>query len=234
MPALADDADRALVARLRDELRAAGDPQRAVGQQAYMKSALPYAGLTAPELSRLLRPHLSMYAPAGRAEWEATIRLLWDDVTHREEWYVALAIARHRAAAGWRDAASLELWRHLVVTGAWWDVGDVLAAHLVGDVLRHHRADATPVVRAWAGDDHLWLRRTAVLAQLGHRHDTDLDLLAHAIERNLDDRTFWLRKAIGWALRDLARTDPEWVRAQVDRWGERMSGLSRREATKHL
>ena len=61
-----------------------------------------------------------------------------------------------------------------------------------------------------------------------------MDLLRHAIEANVDDRTFWLRKAIGWALRDYARTDPDWVRAEVDRLGDRLSGLSRREALKHL
>ena len=70
--------------------------------------------------------------------------------------------------------------------------------------------------------------------RVGRRDGTDTDLLRYAIEANLDDRTFWLRKAIGWALRDHARTDPAWVRAEVDRYGDRLSGLSRREALKHL
>jgi 3-methyladenine DNA glycosylase AlkD len=226
--------DRGLIDRLRDEMRRAGDPIRAASQQAYMKSDLPYFGLTAPDLKLLLRPHLAGYAPATRGEWEAMIRALWDEATHREEWYVALALARHRVAVDWRDVASMQLWRHLVVTGAWWDVVDVIAAHLVGDALRLHRLDVTPIVRAWATDDDMWLRRTSVLAQLGHRADTDLLLLAHVIERNLDDPSFWLRKSIGWALREQARTNPNWVRAQVVGWGDRLSPLSRREATKHL
>jgi 3-methyladenine DNA glycosylase AlkD len=101
-------------------------------------------------------------------------------------------------------------------------------------VLARHREGATPVVRGWATDEDLWLRRTAVIAQLGRRESTDLDLLTHAIEANLDDRSFWLRKAIGWALRDYARTDPDWVRSRVETYGDRLSGLSRREATRHL
>ncbi len=226
--------DRPLIERLRDEMRAAGNPVRAVSQRAYMKSDLPYFGLDTPSLKRVMRPHLATYSPADRGEWETTIRELWDEATHREEWYAALALARHKVAVDWRDVASLTLWRHLVVTGAWWDVVDVIAAHLVGDVLRRHRPEATPVVRAWAVEDHLWLRRTAVLAQLGHRTDTDLDLLAYAIESNLDDPSFWLRKSIGWALRDLAYTDPEWVLDHVAGWGDRLSGLSRREAIKRL
>jgi 3-methyladenine DNA glycosylase AlkD len=83
-------------------------------------------------------------------------------------------------------------------------------------------------------DDHLWLRRTSVLSQLGAKDETDVVLLREAVEHHLDDGTFWLRKAIGWALRDYARTDPDWVRAEVARLGDRMSGLSRREAMKHV
>ena len=199
-----------------------------------MKSALPYYGHAAPGLRALLRPHLAAYAPASRARHEATLLALWDAATHREERYAALALARHRVARPWRDVESLVTWRHLVVTGAWWDVVDETASHLVGDVLSRHRSGATPVVSRWATDQDLWLRRTAVIAQLGHRDDTDLDLLVLALEANLDDRSFWLRKAIGWALRDYARTDPDWVRAYVASAGDRLSGLSRREATKHL
>ena len=120
------------------------------------------------------------------------------------------------------------------MTGAWWDVVDDVATHLVGDVLSHHRPAATPVIRAWATGEDLWLRRTAVICQVGHKADTDVELLRLAIEANVDDPSFWLRKAIGWALRQHARTDPDWVRAEVDRLGDRLSGLSRREALKHL
>lgn len=220
--------------QLRAEMAVAGDPERAAAQQRYMKSAMPCHGLSAPELRALLRPHLKDFAPADRLEWERTIRDFWDGATHREELYAALALARHRVARPWQDVETLDLYRHLVVTGAWWDVVDVVAGHLVGGVLAGHRPEATPVIRAWAVDDDLWLRRTAVLCQLGHGEDTDLDLLTFAIERNLDDPSFWLRKAIGWALRQHARTDPAWVRAYVDGLGDRLAGLSRREATKHL
>ena len=115
---------------------------------------------------RLLRPHLAAYSPDDRESWEATLLALWDEATHREERYAALALGRHRVARPWRDPASLDLWRHLVVTGAWWDLVDETASHLVGDVLARHRAAATPIVLGWATDDDLWLRRTAVIAQL--------------------------------------------------------------------
>ena len=227
-------ADGVLIEAVRRALAAAGDPDVAAQQQAYMKSAMPYFGLPAPRLKAELKPLLRDWRPADDEQWASTVRTLWDEATHREEWYAAIAVARHRRARGWLDPASLDLWEHLVVTGAWWDVVDDVATHLVGDVLAGHRSAATPLVRAWATDDDLWLRRTAVICQIGHRAETDLELLRHVVEANVEDTSFWLRKAIGWALRQHARTDPEWVRAEVDRLSDRLSGLSRREALKHL
>jgi 3-methyladenine DNA glycosylase AlkD len=231
---MGDLADRELVIRVREALAGAGDPERAVGQQRYMKSELPYHGVTLPEQRKLLKPLFRERPPQSREVWEATVRALWDEATHREEWYAAISLAQHPAAAQWLDPASLALWRHLVTTGAWWDVVDEVAANLVGEALMRHRAEVTPVMRAWAVDEHLWLRRTSVICQLRAKEQTDLELLRFAIESNVGSTSFWLRKAIGWALRQHARTDPEWVRAEVARLDGRLSGLSRREATKHL
>ena len=199
-----------------------------------MKSSMPYYGVPAPMLKRVLRPILATYAPEDRTTWEATVRALWDEATHREERYAATALARHRVARPWQDRQSLGLYRHMVVTGAWWDHVDEVASHLVGDVLAGHRAEVTPIMRAWARDDDLWVRRTAVLSQIRHHKYTDTALLHDVIVANVDDKSFWLRKAIGWALREFSRSDPDWVRAEVDSLGERLSGLSRREATRRL
>jgi 3-methyladenine DNA glycosylase AlkD len=227
-------ADDGLVGAVRHALADAGDPTIAAQQQRYMKSEMPYRGLPAPRLKAELRPLLRDWHPESVEQWRGTVLALWDGATHREEWYAAIAVARHRRAREWLDPASLDLWRQLVVTGAWWDVVDDVATHLVGDVLHDHREAATPVVHGWATDPDPWLRRTAVICQIGHREDTDTGLLRYAVEANVDDPSFWLRKAIGWALRQHARTDPDWVRAEVDRLGDRLSGLSRREALKHL
>ena len=227
-------ADRELIERIRSTLAAAGDPEVAVTQQAYMKSAMPYFGIGAADLKVLLRPLFAAYRPADRGAWESTIRELWDEATHREERYAATALARHRVGRAWQDPGVVDLYRHLIVTGAWWDHVDEIASRLVGGVLASHRAEVTPVVRQWAVDGDPWLRRTAVICQLRHGADTDLDLLRLAIEANVADTSFWLRKAIGWALRQQAKTDPDWVRAEVDRLDGRISGLSRREALKHL
>ena len=225
-----------VVTAIREALAGAGDPERAAGQQAYMKSSMPFHGLTSPELRALLRPLLAdaAYRLPDRAGWEAALRDLWDHATHREERYAAIALTGHRAYRAWQDPDALPLYAHLVTTGAWWDLVDPVATDRVGPVLLHHRAEVTPKIREWATGQDLWLRRTAILSQLKHRGATDTALLQACVEANLADRSFWVRKAIGWALRQHARTDPDWVRNHVTGWGDRLSGLSRREALRHL
>ncbi|HVD23683.1 MAG TPA: DNA alkylation repair protein [Lapillicoccus sp.] len=227
---------RDLVDTIRAELARHADPARAAGQQRYMKSTIPYRGLTSPQLTAVLRPILADpgFRIADRDGWEATIRTLWDEVAYREEWYAAIALARHRTYRPWVDSESMPLWRHLVVTGAWWDVVDEVATQLVRDVLEGSPDVEGLRLREWAVDDDLWLRRTAIICQVGRKDRLDESLLADAIEPNLADRDFFLRKAIGWALRDHARIAPDWVRAFVDAHAGELSGLSRREATRHL
>lgn len=198
-----------------------------------MKSAMPFLGVPKPVLVSALRPVLATHPVAGRAVWEATVRRLYDEAGWREERYAALALLDVRAARDWHDSALLPLLEHLVVAGAWWDLVDDVATHHVAPV---HRADPTttaPVLMAWAGSEDLWLRRTAILGQLGSGVGTDRALLAAVIEPAISSREFFLRKAIGWALRDLARHDPDWVRSFVASHDD-LSPLSRREALKHL
>lgn len=216
----------ALVDDIRRGLRDAAEPERAPGQQAYMKSAMPFLGVRVPEV----RAITSRIAAGRDADTVlAASRRLWDEATHREERYAAMALLRHRALRG--ELRLVPLVEHMVRTGAWWDITDELA-HRLGDLLDTRPHDAVPLVRAWAQDDHLWIRRIAILSQLGRRARVDRDLLAEVIEHNASDPDFFIRKAIGWALRDIARVDPDWVRAFVT--DHPLSALSVREATKHL
>ncbi len=224
-----------LIDAIRAALRAHECPTNAVAQQRYMKSVLPYHGLTSPQLRAILRPLLAdeAYRIGSRPEWEATVRTLWDGATHREQWYAAIALARHRSYRAWRDLDILPLYRHLIETGAWWDVVDDIATHLVREVLEQHPGEVGPQMRKWAVESSPWVRRSAILAQVGSKARTDPDLLVDTIEPNITATDFFLRKAIGWALRDYARTNPAWVRAFVARHPD-LSGLSRREALRHL
>ncbi len=224
-----------LVAAVTAALAEHADSERAAGQQRYMKSSMPFLGLTSPQLKALLGPLLRDpgLAMATRGQWEATIRALWDGATHREQWYAAIALARHRPYRAWVDSDAMPLWESLIRAGAWWDVVDDIATHLVRDTVLAHPTVEGLRLRDWAGSDSLWVRRAAIICQVGTRERLDQSLLTDVIEPNIDDPDFFSRKAIGWALRDHARTDPDWVRAFVTAHPA-LSGLSRREALKHL
>jgi 3-methyladenine DNA glycosylase AlkD len=238
--------DTELVSVLREVLASAADPDKAGPMQAYMKSEMPYRGVPAPVLRSAVRPLLAAHPLPDEATWHDTILELWDGATFREERYAALEIARHRLYREHQQVHTLELYEHLIRTGAWWDLVDETAGHLVRDVLLAHPEDVAPIMRGWAVADDLWVRRSAVICQVGSGDRCDQQLLADVIEDNLDGSTrttppespygreFFIRKAVGWALRDHARTDPEWVRAFVAAHEGRLSGLSRREALKHL
>ena len=124
----------------------------------------------------------------------------------------------------------MPLYDHFVVTGAWWDHVDAVAIALLGPILRQDRSAVEPIVRTWIHDPDRWRRRTSIIVQNGAKSETDTALLADAILASVDDRDFFLRKGIGWALREYAKTDPDWVRAFVDAHEARLSPLSRREA----
>ena len=224
-----------LVAAVRAALEQHADPERAAGQQRYMKSAMPYFGLTTPQHRLVLAPLLADpgLRMASRAQWEATIAALWDGATHREEWYAAIALARHRTYRAWVDSDAMPLWQRMIRAGAWWDVVDDIATHLVRDTVVSSPAVEGLRMREWAADESLWVRRAAILCQVGVRDRFDAQLLTDVVEPNIDHPDFFSRKAIGWALRDHARNDPDWVRAFVATHPS-LSGLSRREALKHL
>ena len=225
--------DRALVEAVRSALHGAADPTRAPAMQAYMKSAMPYLGVTTPTRVACLRPVLAGHPAQDRHVWESTVRALYDEAAYREERYAALDLLSVRAGRAWHDPALVPLLEHLVRTGAWWDLVDEVAGHHVSVVHRAFPTELAPVLRRWAVDDDLWVRRTAVLSQLGSKGATDRELLADVIEANEHRTEFWLRKAIGWALRELSAVEPAWVIAFVAA-DPALSPLSRREALRRI
>ncbi|MBW8711071.1 MAG: DNA alkylation repair protein, partial [Mycobacterium sp.] len=133
----------------------------------------------------------------------------------------------------WRDPTLMPVYDELVVTGAWWDYVDEIASRCIGPLLRAYTADIVPLMRNWSTDPDRWRRRVSIICQLGSKDAVDLELLRDTIEANISAQDFFLRKAIGWALRQHSRVDPAWVRAFVDSHPE-LSPLSKREALKHL
>jgi 3-methyladenine DNA glycosylase AlkD len=219
-----------LAARIGAELGALADPELAPAMAAYMKVAengtLPFLGIRRPVVRRTARALAKGRDPD---EVLAAVVALWDTATRREQRYAAQDLLSLRWTSGRIDL--LDLHRHHVVTGAWWDHVDE-TAHRIADLVATHPDELGATLRGWSTDEDRWLRRVAILGQLGLRDEVDLDLLADVIEPNRADPEFFIRKAIGWALRDVARWNPDWVRAYAD--ATELSPLSRREALKHL
>lgn len=222
-----------IVDALRAGLAELGDPLAAKSMQKYMKSAMPFRGVAKPARRKLLRVTVAAYPLAGAAELRAAATELWGKARFREERYLALSLLDLPKHTKLLDPTWVPLLREWIVTGGWWDFTDEIASRRIGPLLRAHPAELTPALRSWACDQDRWLRRTAVICQLGSGPATDVELLTAAIEANATDPDFFLRKGIGWALRQHARNDAEWVREFVAEHPQ-LSPLTRREAMKHL
>lgn len=206
--------------------------------QRYMKSPMPFRGINATPLRTLCNKVFTAHRLPGVAAWRDAVLALYDEAAYREERYAAILLTGHRYYRAHQQPGALDLYEHLVVTGAWWDYVDTIAGNRVGPILRTFPDQVTSVIQGWAVDADLWLRRTAILSQLGSKDGTDTELLRYVLEQNLTGslhgQEFFVRKAVGWALRQYARHDADWVRWFVAEHEARMSGLSRREALKHL
>lgn len=199
--------------------------------QAYMKTDMPFYGVQKPGRVAIFGHLRSTFGPPSREEYEVLATSLWE-LPHREEKYLAQAVA-----AGFRRFIvpdSIPLYRRFIVEGAWWDFVDETATHMIRPLVIDYPAETWSVVDRWIDDDDMWLRRTAILCQVGAKDRTEVDRLFRFCSSRAHETEFFIRKAIGWALRDYARTDPEAVAGFVTEHRQQLSGLSFREATKHI
>jgi 3-methyladenine DNA glycosylase AlkD len=199
-----------------------------------MKSAMPYHGVTAPLLRASCKVLFSQIDLPSREDWRAKVLELWRGAKYREERYVAIMLTGDKRAAAFQTPSAMSIYEEIIVTGAWWDYVDYIASHRVGPILREYPAPMRKKMLAWSVSPNMWKRRTSIICQLGFKKHTDLDLLYACIEPSLDSKEFFLRKAIGWALRQYAWTDPAEVKRYVRREKDRLSGLSIREALKNI
>jgi 3-methyladenine DNA glycosylase AlkD len=227
-------ASAALLAAIRQALRAVAEPDKAGPMQAYMKSTMPYLGVQTPAVRSACRAVFSRYNLDTEDEWRETTLALWRTAGFREERYAAIELTGYKTYRTFQTMAALPLYEEMVTTGAWWDYVDVIAIHRLGGLLRHYRSPMRARMQAWANSPDIWKRRSAILCQLSFKRDTDLDLLYECIEASIHEKEFFLRKAIGWALREHSKTDGREVLRYVKLNRNRLSPLSKREALKVL
>jgi 3-methyladenine DNA glycosylase AlkD len=223
--------NRELVAAIRTTLMERADPVRAAGAQAFMKSSILSLGVRVPEVRRCVAAAAAAFPFGSSEQLRATALVLWREAQWREEQYAAIDLTGLRLVA--KDPLMLPVYEEIIRTGAWWDFVDGVSQRICG-LLLAHRAMMTPVLLEWSTDEDFWIRRAAITSQLKAKSATDTDLLRAAIEANLGDPEFFIRKAIGWALREFAKTDPAWVRDFVTEHAGQLGHLSRKEAVRHL
>lgn len=216
------------LAALRSALAASAQPERAPAMRAYMREQFDFLGIPTPARRKASASFIRDAATLDASALLALAQALWDQ-PEREFQYVAVDLLDKHGKR--LEPDSLPALEALASSKPWWDTVDGLASWVVGGLVRRHRHLQARMDQL-AGVPDPWLRRVAILHQLGWKQDTDRRRLFHYCTANAADTEFFIRKAIGWALREYAYTDADAVRVFVTHTP--LSPLSRREALKHL
>ncbi|MDN6717699.1 MAG: DNA alkylation repair protein, partial [Lactococcus lactis] len=227
-----------------EEFRQYKNEENAEKQAAYLRHQFEFIGLKTPERRLLAKDFLKEKKGDKQIDWELVFEF-WN-LPEREFQYLALDYLHQMKK--WLIFDDMEKIKKLTVSKSWWDTVDALD-ELVGHLLLTGRKQATEndstayeqvktLVKEWAQAENFWIRRIAIDCQLSFKNQTDLELLSYNIEKNLLGSSFadefFITKAIGWALRDLAKTNSAWVIKFIEEHENKMAKLSIREASKHL
>ncbi|KRE49658.1 DNA alkylation repair protein [Paenibacillus sp. Soil522] len=214
---------------LEAKFREHANPEIAEPMEAYMRNQFVFLGIKTPERKQLLREFWKQNEKPQGEELLQTAEQLWQ-LMEREFHYVAMGLLeKYGKEAKPPHIDVLERW---VTTQSWWDTVDFLAAHLVGYQLSKYPELIADYTARWIVSENLWLRRTAILFQLKYKQHTDTERLFDYIRRTKGESEFFIRKAIGWALREYAKTDAALVHRFVKETD--LSPLSKKEALKHI
>ena len=219
-----------VVSALTVSFTAARDPDRAAPMRAYLRDQFPFFGIPAQQVKTAARRATTGLPTPTEADLRAVALACWDRPEREYQYAACQLLIRHARIC---SAAFIDTAHTLITTKSWWDTVDLLAAHLVGTLVDRH-PELTATMDAWITDDNLWLARTALLHQLRYGDRTDARRLFDYCTARAADQDFFIRKAIGWALRQYSRTAPTAVRAYLDTHSAALSPLSLREASRHL
>lgn len=221
----------ALVKYVRAELVALADPVKAEEMAAYMRTEMPFYGVQKPDRLPLIREMKKRFQPASLDDYQRNVLALWQ-LDHREEKYLAINYAD--SFKQFMIPQAVPLFERLVREGQWWDFVDPIASWLVGRTLLSHEECLRPVIETYVEDEDFWIRRTALLAHLGHKEMTNSEALFRYCTTLAGEKEFFIRKAIGWALREYSKSEPEKVSRYLKKNADKLSPLSYKEGAKHL
>ena len=215
------------VEELVKELKAVASPDDAVAMKAYMKNKFEFLGVKTPARRKHAKAFFKQQTNSV-IDWNF-INEAWNN-PYRELQYAALDYFESRKKL--LTPSDLPHLKKLAQTKSWWDTIDFLD-HLVGSIIAQF-PEIKEIILAWSCDEDIWLRRLAIDHQLLRKEETDTELLEKILVNNLVQSEFFINKAIGWALRDYSKTNPDWVRDFIERHQAEMVALSIREGSKYL
>ncbi|MFT4417175.1 DNA alkylation repair protein [Fredinandcohnia humi] len=203
--------------------------ENSIPMQQYMKNHFPFLGIKTP-LRRDLMKRFYLETDILKIDFQPEfVKILWSK-EEREYQYAALDyIQRFRKKLVQTHIPFLE---ELITTKSWWDTVDVISPHFVGKIAKETPSVIEQTIEEWAYGEHLWLCRSAILLQLRYKEDTDEALLYRFILANKDSKEFFIQKAIGWALREYSKTNPNSVRQFINE--NTLPRLSVREGSKYI
>lgn len=205
------------------------DPVQAVPMKKYMRDQFEYLGIKSPQFKVLMKEFIITNGIPPIKDLDVILRELWS-LPQREFQYVATSLLGK--SENDLPAKFIKTIEYLLVTKSWWDTVDTISSGTLGFHFRRFPEVREKYLAKWRASDNFWLRRATILFQLNYKKETDFDLLCEIIRENLNSKEFFINKAIGWALRQYARTDPKAVKRFVNITP--LHPLSRREAMKHL
>ncbi|MFD3407138.1 DNA alkylation repair protein [Aquirufa sp. HETE-83D] len=214
---------KAIVEALRD----LADVDNAFWMRKYMREKYPFLGVKKPERHEVFK---ALYNQYGSSEDWFEVSTVLFAMPEREFQYVAMEYVK-KAKKSW-DARLPALFEEWIGEESWWDVVDFLGPQILGPYFLQFPAERDPWIQRWMNSENFWLQRFCLVFSLGYKDKTDTVLLAKTIQALSSSKEFFIQKAIGWALRQYARTDAEWVLDFVE--NNALAPLSKREALKHL
>jgi 3-methyladenine DNA glycosylase AlkD len=222
---------KSMVAHVQGRLKLLANPAKAIEMAAYMKTNMPFYGVQRPDREPIMKELKINFAPSNQAEYEAAVLALWC-LKHREEKYLAINYAG--LFGQYVNPESLPLYERLIREGQWWDFVDPISSDLIGRALLNFPDQVRPVVNNFSNDDDFWMRRASLLAHLGHKKQTSHKHLFAYCKKMAHEKEFFIRKGMGWALREYSKSEPERVVRFLREHKSKLSPLSLREGAKHL
>ncbi|MCU6793649.1 DNA alkylation repair protein [Paenibacillus sp. WQ 127069] len=203
------------------------DADAAMPMIKYMRNQFAFLGLPNPVRTSITKPWLKEFERLTEEQLIQAVEELWD-LPEREYQYAALSLLeKYKKSSG---TGHVDLLEKIIINKSWWDTVDTIASHLVGAFFLRYPELISAYTERWIRSDNMWLQRTALLFQLTYKQQTDQERLFSYILLCKDSDQFFIRKAIGWSLRELSKSDPQAVISFMQQYT--LSPLSHREALK--